>query len=334
MVTGFRVGCMPVDAPDLMERAVAAAADAEVAVVVVGTNDEWETEGRDRDSLGLPGEQDELVRRVAAANPRTVVVVNTGSPVELPWVDDVAAVLHVSFGGQEMGEAVVDVLTGADRSWRAARDDVSACGSSTRPAFTSFAPREPRRALRRRRLHRLPLVRHAAAAGAISPLATGFLTARCAGRSRCLVHDRRTRRPADIELAVTNAGDRAASDVVQCYVVPLDAPVSRPQQELKAFAKAHLAAGERSVVRLSLDDRAFSYWHTGDAHAIVDEPVNDLAALGGSMAAGIGRPSGFARGWLMAAGEYDVVLARSAADPVHRVRVRVEGAVEANAGGS
>ena len=73
--------------PDAMERAVAAAGEADVAVVVVGTDDEWESEGFDRRSMDLPGEQDELIRRVAEANPRTVVVVNAGAPVTMDWID-------------------------------------------------------------------------------------------------------------------------------------------------------------------------------------------------------------------------------------------------------
>ena len=96
-----------------MARAVAAAAAADVAVVVVGTNSDWETEGEDRTTLALPGEQDELVRRVVEANPRTIVVLNTGSPVTMPWVDAPAAVLQTWFGGQEMAGALADVLTGA-----------------------------------------------------------------------------------------------------------------------------------------------------------------------------------------------------------------------------
>ena len=82
-------------------------------VVVVGTTNEVESEGFDRTTLALPGRQDELVRRVAAANPRTVVVVNAGSPVELPWADEVAAILLTWFPGQEAGYALADVLTGA-----------------------------------------------------------------------------------------------------------------------------------------------------------------------------------------------------------------------------
>ncbi|MBB5153192.1 glycoside hydrolase family 3 protein [Saccharopolyspora phatthalungensis] len=92
--------------------ALAIARDADVAVVVVGTNDEVETEGRDRTSLDLPGAQDELIREVVAANPNTVVVVNAGSPVLMPWAADVPAVLWTWFGSQEYGDALADVLLG------------------------------------------------------------------------------------------------------------------------------------------------------------------------------------------------------------------------------
>ena len=90
----------------------ALAADSDVVVVVVGTNEEVESEGFDRTSLALPVRQDELVSAVAAANPRTVVVVNAGAPVLLPWSDEVAAVLVSWFPGQEFGNALADVLTG------------------------------------------------------------------------------------------------------------------------------------------------------------------------------------------------------------------------------
>ncbi|MCP9971098.1 glycoside hydrolase family 3 C-terminal domain-containing protein [Actinomadura madurae] len=93
--------------------AVAAARDADAAVVVVGTNDEVESEGFDRTSLALPGRQDELVSAVAAANARTIVVVNAGAPVLMPWRDEVAAVLWAWLPGQEGGDAIADVLTGA-----------------------------------------------------------------------------------------------------------------------------------------------------------------------------------------------------------------------------
>ncbi|MFC7342303.1 glycoside hydrolase family 3 protein [Saccharopolyspora griseoalba] len=96
-----------------LESALTAAREADVAVVVVGTNDEVETEGRDRVTLDLPGLQNELVSSIAAVNPNTVVVVNAGAPVLMPWASRVPAVLWTWFGGQEYGDALAEVLLGA-----------------------------------------------------------------------------------------------------------------------------------------------------------------------------------------------------------------------------
>ena len=112
-LAGFRVGFRTPDTDALLERAVAAAAAADVAIVCVGTTEETETEGRDRTTFALPGRQDELIRRVAAVNDRTVVVVNAAAPVDMAWSDDVAAVLQCWFGGQEMAGGLADVLVGA-----------------------------------------------------------------------------------------------------------------------------------------------------------------------------------------------------------------------------
>ncbi|MGA0822695.1 MAG: beta-glucosidase H [Ilumatobacteraceae bacterium] len=110
--SALRIGiAAPPDEHELRD-AVESAARADAAVVVVGTNDEWETEGHDRDSIALPGAQDELVRQVAAVNPRTIVVVNAGAPVAMPWFDDVEAVLIGFFGGMEMGNAIAAIIAG------------------------------------------------------------------------------------------------------------------------------------------------------------------------------------------------------------------------------
>lgn len=110
----LRLGLPPleVDEAAAIAAAAAAAAAADVAVVVVSTSPDVESEGFDRTDLRLPGRQDELVRAVAMANPRTVVVVNSGAPVLLPWASDVAAILAVWFPGQEAGDALADVLSG------------------------------------------------------------------------------------------------------------------------------------------------------------------------------------------------------------------------------
>src|SRR4029079_5291429 len=89
-----------------------AAERADAVIVIVGTNDSWESEGYDRDDLHLPGEQAELTERVAAANRRTAVVLNAGAPVSTGWAATTRAVLQAWFGGQEMAGALCDVLFG------------------------------------------------------------------------------------------------------------------------------------------------------------------------------------------------------------------------------
>jgi beta-glucosidase len=101
------------DSDELIAEAAATARRADAAIVIVATTERVESEGFDRQTLRLPGRQDDLVFAVAAANPRTIVVVNSGSPVELPWRDRVAAILLAWFPGQEAGAALADVLFGA-----------------------------------------------------------------------------------------------------------------------------------------------------------------------------------------------------------------------------
>ena len=108
----LRVGCLPPLLADPIGEAVALAARAEVAIVFAGLTNEWESEGYDREDMDLRGAQGELIERVAAANPKTIVVLNTGSPVAMPWLEKVPAVLQMWFAGQEAGHAVADILFG------------------------------------------------------------------------------------------------------------------------------------------------------------------------------------------------------------------------------
>lgn len=112
-LTRMELCITPPDPPDRRDRAVQLARSADVAVVVAESPQGWESEGRDRDTMTLPGGQDDLIAAVAAANPNTVVVVNAGAPVAMPWIDRVAAVLAMWLPGQEGGASLADVLTGA-----------------------------------------------------------------------------------------------------------------------------------------------------------------------------------------------------------------------------
>ena len=150
----FQLGLQPPHGTDdeEIERSVALAREADVAIVVVGTTAEVESEGFDRSSLSLPGRQDELVRRVAEVNPATVVVVNAGAPVLMPWAEEVAAVLLVWFPGQEIGNALADVLLGqpsrgdafrrpglSPRAVCPASGRVTACSPTTRACSSATA---------------------------------------------------------------------------------------------------------------------------------------------------------------------------------------------------
>lgn len=323
LIGGVRVGCRPAVESGLIERAVAAAAESDVAIVFAGTSDEWESEGRDREFLGLPGEQDELIHRVAAVNPKTIVVVNAGAPVAMPWAQDVSAIVHVWFGGQEMSEAVVDVLTGeVDPGGRL--PTTFPLRIEDTPAFGSFRPENHvvryaegifvgYRWYDARRIPTLFPFGHGLSYGDIA-VGTPTESATTFHSGESLV----------VDVPVENVGTCPGTVVVQGYVVPADAPVVRPPQELKAFDKVRLDPGQLWSLQLTFDDRSFSYWHSGDGHAITGEAVNALSAIPG-MAAGIGELSGTPAGWVMVPGDYDIVVARSSAEPLHRVRIHVAG---------
>ena len=110
----IQFGCRPPDPKNLLEEAVKIAKQSDAVVLVVGTNSDWETEGNDRKGLGLPSDQDVLIRKVLAANKNSVLVLNTGSPVSMPWIKSCPAILQTWFPGQEFGNALSEILFGKE----------------------------------------------------------------------------------------------------------------------------------------------------------------------------------------------------------------------------
>ncbi|WP_354381907.1 glycoside hydrolase family 3 C-terminal domain-containing protein [Streptomyces sp. PvR034] len=238
------------DADELIAEAVAAAREADTAVVVVATTERVESEGFDRTDLELPGRQNDLVRAVAAANPNTVVVINTGSPVELPWRDEVAAILLTWFPGQEGGAALADVLLGEREpggrlptTWPAAFADAP---------VTEVVPREGRLEYR-------------------EGLHIGYRAYEKAGASPafCFGHGLGYTDWAYESLEVTadaarvrirNTGARRGREVVQVYLAPVGDPVERPASWLAGFASLEADAGESVEVEIALPARAFEIW--------------------------------------------------------------------------
>ena len=292
------VGIAPLpgtDAASAIDAAADAAAAADVAVVVVGSSNEWEAEARDRDDLSLPVGQDELVRRVVAANPRTIVVVNSGGPMLLPWLDDVPAALVAWYPGQEGCAAITDVLVGdaepggrMPTTW--ARDERDT------PSFLHYPGEagEVRYGEERWVGHRWYDAR------GIDPLIPfghggSYTTFEWAAPRVDGTGTKRT-----IEVDVANTGTRPGSDVVQVYVEPIDPSTARPVRHLAGFAKVHLDPGAHATATVTLDDVAFRRW--------------DVAASK----------------WVVDPGSYDLVVAASAVDLRSRIRVELgAGTVDA-----
>jgi beta-glucosidase len=253
------------DTADALRAAEEAARAADVAVVVVGTTEESEGEGFDRDDLHLPGAQDELVRRVAAANPRTVVVLNTGAPVLLPWRAEVAAVLACWLPGQEFGSALADVLLGAAEpggrlpmTWPGAASDPI---PTTEPVEGVVAYTEGLHVGHRRYLRD----------GVAPAYWFGHGLGYTSWRYEDLVVDDRA-----VEVAVRNTGARAGREVVQVYLSRPDSAVERPVRWLAGFATAVARPGERVRVRVELPERAFAHWDEASADWTVEPGAFDL----------------------------------------------------------
>jgi beta-glucosidase len=244
--------------------AVAAVTGADVAVVCVGLPDGYENEGDDRPHLRLPATHDALVAAVAAVHPRVVVVLSNGAPVEMPWIDDVEAVLEGYLGGQAGAGGLADVLTGsvnpgghlAETFPRHLADD---------PVSRDF-PGGPSTVQHREGLYVGYRFHDTVDADVLFPFGHGLsYTTFAIGDVRL---DRDEVGPDElggggtvtVSANVTNSGDRPGKVAVQVYVRDLESCVYRPDRELRAFTKVALDRGETRRIELPLGQRAFAFW--------------------------------------------------------------------------
>ncbi|MEO6081532.1 MAG: glycoside hydrolase family 3 C-terminal domain-containing protein [Umezawaea sp.] len=242
---------------ELIQRAVVAAAAAQVAVVVVATTEEVESEGFDRRSLSLPGRQDDMVAAIAAANPRTVVVVNAGSPVEMPWLDDVAAVLLTWFPGQEAGAALADVLFGRSEptgrlptTWPVRMTDCPVL--EVDPVDGVLAYREGL------------FIGYRAWEG--RPVQPAFWFGAGLGYTTW-EYESVEITPDDplatVTVRVRNTGPRAGREVVQVYLKPQFPVTDRPTRWLAGFATVKAEPGTTVEATIILPRRAVETWENG-----------------------------------------------------------------------
>ncbi|WP_344214551.1 beta-glucosidase family protein [Nonomuraea bangladeshensis] len=241
-------------ADELLAEAVQVAAACDVAVVVAGTTPEVESEGFDRTGLALPGRQDELIRAVIAANPRTVVVVNAGSPVEMPWAEEAAAVLLTWFPGQEAGTALAEVLFGdaepggrLPTTWprRLADAPVSAVTPVDGVVAYDEGPRIGYRAWREAGTEPAFWFGHG----------LGYTT-----WSYDQIAAEGPPEATTVTVAVTNTGHRPGREVVQVYAHLSGEP---GDVRLAGFDVVEAEPGQTVLSTVFLDERAFQVWDGG-----------------------------------------------------------------------
>ncbi|KQN71521.1 glycoside hydrolase family 3 C-terminal domain-containing protein [Devosia sp. Leaf64] len=258
---------------EAIDDAAALAADADIALVFIGRNGEWDTEGSDLDGIELPGRQNDLVAAIAKANPKTVVVLQTGGPVEMPWIDQVEAVLQAWYPGQEAGNAIADVLTGAAEPGgrlpqtfpvRWADNPAHSQDREVYPGLEGKVRYEEGIFVGYRHYDRLGLT-------PLYPFGFG-LSYTSFDLSDLTVEESQFEADGavNVSVMVTNTGARTGSTVVQLYVGDTQSSSPRPAKELKAFAKIALAAGESKKVILPLDARSFAFFRTEAKHWLVE----------------------------------------------------------------
>ncbi|WP_410170045.1 glycoside hydrolase family 3 C-terminal domain-containing protein [Actinacidiphila bryophytorum] len=247
------------DEDQALAEAVACARGADAAVVVVGTTDEIESEGFDRPSLALPGRQDELVAAVTAANPRTVVIVNSGGPVELPWRESAPAVLLCWFPGQEAGHGLADVLFGRAEpggrlptTWAAAAEGAPLPATEPSSGVLDYTegPYLGHRAWRRAGAAPAYWFGHGLG---YTTWAYESLTVRAAPHGALAL------------VRVRNTGARPGREVVQVYLTTGPDDHDDGTLRLAGYAAVHAGPGESVVAEVPIEARTLERWSPGDA---------------------------------------------------------------------
>ena len=237
----------------LLAEAEKAAQQAEIAVIFAGLPDRYESEGFDRADMKMPEGQLRMIDAVTAANPNTVVVLLSGSPVECPWADEVKAVLYMGLPGQAGGEAVADLLCGRANpsgklaeSWPMAYGDVPSSeiyGKTTDALYQEGV---------------YVGYRYYDKSGTAVRWPFGYGLSYTTFAYSDLTVDGNA-----VSVAVKNTGSFAGAEVVQLYIRAPQDGLHRPLRELKGFQKVFLQSGESRTVTFPLTDRSFAVWQDG-----------------------------------------------------------------------
>ncbi len=267
------------------------AKNASKAVVFIGLTDDYESEGFDRTTMKLPDGHNRLVEAVSRVNENVIVVLQGGSPVEMPWADDVKAILNAYLGGQSVAPAIVDVLTGKANPCGKLAETYPICLKDTPTSFRYPDSKEDvqyRESIFIGYRYYDKVDRNVRFPFGFGLSYTSFEYSDIRLRKKNLTKGEGTK----VTFTIKNTGDVAGAEIAQVYVGKPESRVFRAPKELKGFVKVYLEPGEEKKVSVELDDRAFAFWNTATD------------------------------GWCVESGEYNILVGASSRD------IRLEAAVK------
>jgi beta-glucosidase len=252
-------GHQPPQPKDLIADAVKLAKKSDVVVLVASLNGEWETEGADRVDMKLPGDQNKLIKQVAKVNPNTIVVLNVGSAVEMPWIDRVPAVLQLWYNSQEQGNALADILFG-DENPSGKLPTTFPVRLEDNPAYINY-PGENGKVrygegifVGYRYYDKKDIQPQFPFGHGLSYSKFKYSNLRLSTKS--FTPDQTLK----VKVDVANTGKVTGKEIIQLYVRDVRATFARPEKELKAFDKIELKPGRKKTVTFTLDREAFWYF--------------------------------------------------------------------------
>jgi len=257
----LNLGHQPPQPRDTIAEAVKLAKKSDVVVLIASLNGEWETEGADRIDMKLPGTQNELIEQVAKANKNTIVVLNVGSPVEMPWIEKVPAVLQLWYDSQEQGNALADILFG-DENPSGKLPTTFPVRLEDNPAYINYPGENGKvrygegifvgyRYYDKKKVAPLFPFGHGLSY-------TTFKYSNLKLSAKSITPDQMLK----VKVDVTNTGKVAGKEIVQLYVRDMKSTFARPEKELKAFEKVELKPGQTKTITFTLDREAFWYFDT------------------------------------------------------------------------
>ena len=258
-LAGVRLGCLSPIAADAIQQAANLAAAADVALLFIGSNGDWEGEGHDRPDMALVGEQGALVEAVTAVNLKTVVILQTGSPVAMPWLDEVTAVMQAWFPGQECGHAIADVLFGTTNP-SGKLPQTFPKRLEDNPTFINY-PGENGQVTYGENIFVGYRYYEKKKIAPLFPFGFGLsYTTFALGNLSLSKPQMAPDDSVELTAEITNTGERRGQEVVQLYVQDVVSGLVRPLKELKSFIKVELEPAETKTVRFTMTAKELAYF--------------------------------------------------------------------------